>query len=121
MRKLAVGTKTVLTGELTSILAYGSPNFGENPETDRKEPYLALAGFGTFVLVESNGSTSEPIVRVQLVFDDKHAAAKQKANELVSKAPVKVSGTIWGASTGHHHEAAILIVDDVQPIELHPK
>jgi predicted membrane GTPase involved in stress response len=96
------------------MFAYGSPNFGENPETDRKEPYMMLTGFPAVVLVEADGTVSDPIAHVQLVFDDKHDVAKQKAAELLRKGLAQISGTIFAASTGHHHEPAILIVDDVK-------
>jgi hypothetical protein len=43
--------------------AFGSPNFGENPETDRKEAYLLLNAFRSVVIVEADGSMSEPLTR----------------------------------------------------------
>lgn len=117
-QKFRSGEKVVLAGDLKRISAYGPPNFGETPETDKKETYIVLTGFSSFTIVEAAGDNSNPISRTQLIFEEKNRSAKGKADVLMERAQVEVSGVIFSASTGHHHEPAILIVDDLRAIEV---
>jgi hypothetical protein len=101
-----------LSGRLARVQAFGPPGFGENPKIDAREPYWRLvlrrracvAG-GADPITEA----AEPSVgRVQLVWPSKAPAS------LRSGAPLAVTGRLFHAHTGHHHETLLLTVDSAR-------
>lgn len=106
------GSAVTVVGELRLKTAYGRPSYGEHPESDEIETYFAIEGISPPLLIRNHGKVSAPISSVQLVFMD-NSAAHKRAEDLWGASKVKVSGVLWTATTGHHHEAALIIVKDV--------
>ena len=108
------GQSITLIGRLELQTAYGPPNFGENPETDRKETYIALVGFLPIDLTDENGVALTSAVRAQLITSSGDIRSSGSLMKLIGKDPVRIVGTIFPAVTGHHHERIILIVESME-------
>ncbi len=103
-QKVNANEKVTLTGILTNKLFYGAPNFGENPETDAKEPSYILKLDKSILLKDKdfNGNDWIKITEIH-VFD---------ANRKIDLKPyntkkVSIECTLAAAHTGHHHAPAI--------------
>jgi hypothetical protein len=109
------GETATVVGKLESATAYGPPNFGENPETDKKEPYIALALLSPIDVRDTDGTVLANIQRAQLIVpSEQHDALTRKLKQLVGSGAVKVIGQVFPATTGHHHEPVVLIVESVE-------
>lgn len=104
-----------LTGLLVTEMAYGPLNYGENPETDKKEyfPVLKLSNPISIKAEpkdELNGEPLRGIREIQLVIhvqDDFNLKNRK----------IEVTGKLFHSITGHHHKKVLLDVDKIGTVE----
>ena len=108
------GEKATLAGDLQAATAYGPPNFGENPETDKKESYIVLAHFSPIDVRDTDGTVLPNIVRAQLIVPIEQEVLARKVKQLVGAGAVRITGKVFPATTGHHHEPIVLIVESAE-------
>jgi hypothetical protein len=115
-RCLAYGPAIVsIRGRLARHTFYGAPGFGEDPRHDAKEVgfYLELP---TPICTVSGGDqidrARDDIRRVQLVLD---AAGYARLRRFLGQR-VTLRGTLFGASTAHHHTPILL--DVLKPVRV---
>ena len=99
-------TSVTLQGTLESAWAYGPPNYGENPTTDKKEVFYLLKLEGPInVRGKPNDSlnprTNENISEIQVIPGDLNL--KRFENKKVS-----VMGALFASITGHHHTKVLI-------------
>lgn len=107
---------SVISGVLIIENYFGSPGYGDNPETDEREySYILMLEKPIDVISNTekreegdSDSTTSNISEIQLAStkDIKLSNYKNKA--------IRLTGTFFGANTGHHHTKVLL---DVQKIE----
>ena len=109
------GGSSVLTGTITKEMFYGPPGFGENPKTDKQEPSFLLVLEKPIKVIASNEQlnegteeTRENVDKMQLIWPDGIDMQKYLGKK------VKLTGSLFGAHTGHHHTAVLM---DMQTIE----
>ena len=92
-----------LTGTVRRVMAYGPPNYGENPATDAKEPYLALV-LPTPICVEAAGdSPAETELRqLQIVF------TRLRPDRSLVGHRVRITGTLFHQTTAHHQTPVLI-------------
>jgi hypothetical protein len=105
-----------IRGSVSLMPAYGPPGFGEDPEHDAREDYLALTfnppactKVGLNSLMEN---VAEADIRaIQLVFrnGEEFQQAKQWIGETIA-----VTGSLYHGFTGHHHTAVLLKVSEIR-------
>lgn len=106
-----------LKGTLSVKTYYGPPNYGENPDTDAKEP-LPILILSKPVNVRGNPNPKagfdrrsvKDVREIELVLTMPH-------KEFIGKT-VLVKGTLFHAFTGHHHTDVLM---DVRSIKLDPE
>lgn len=109
------GDKAAVVGKLEVAMAYGPPNFGENPDTDKKESYVALVLRSSIDVSDTDGTVLESVKRAQLIVpSEQHEALTRKLKQLVGGGTVKVVGQVFPATTGHHHEPIVIVVESVE-------
>jgi hypothetical protein len=104
-------------GTLSVKTYYGPPNYGENPDTDAKEP-LPILILSKPVNVRGNPNPKagfdrrsvEDLREIQLVLTMPH-------KDFIGKT-VLVKGTLFHAFTAHHHTDVLM---DVRSIKLDPE
>jgi hypothetical protein len=104
-----------LTGTLARHTFSGAPGFGEDPAHDEKELgfYLDLtAPVCTVAGTDDVDRPLESVRRVQLVLD---SAGYARLRPFLGKR-VTLRGTLFGASTGHHH--APILLDVFKPVHV---
>jgi hypothetical protein len=105
-----------LRGRLTTIMKYGPPNYGENPESDSVE-YPIILMLPRPVRVqgdrgsELNSETFTNITQVQLVIDDRVVPGYSRYFER----DVVVTGTLFRSHTAHHHTDVLMTVETLAP------
>lgn len=102
-----------LYGYLSTVEYFGQPNFGENPETDRRieVPVLILdepINICGVVDAELNTESFVGVREIQLIF----SPGQSKHKYFLSKV-VKVSGTLSQAVSGHHFTEVVMTVNDI--------
>jgi len=108
------GEKVTLVGDLQTGFAYGPPNFGENPETDKKETYIVLTHFSLIDVKDTDGKMLADVTRAQLIVPIEQDALARKVKQLVGAGTAKITGKVFPATTGHHHEPVVLIVESAE-------
>ena len=106
---------TRITGTLARHMFYGAPGFGEDPKHDEQETgfYLDLpAPVCTLAGRDEYDRPLERVRRVQLVLN---SAGYARLRPYLGKR-VTLRGTLFGASTGHHH--APILLDVAKPVEV---
>ena len=111
-----------LKGELLSKSAYGPPNYGENPRTDKKVKYYVLK-LETPINVkgdpksEVNTDTYENISEIQMVLIE-GITAKEDMKSMEDKVNKKVTvqGMLFQAITGHHYTKVLIKVRHIELI-----
>ncbi len=108
------GTVT-LTGLLVTEMAYGPPNYGENPETDKKEyfPVLKLSNPINIKAESKNELNEEPlrgIKEIQLII---HV----RGDFNLKNRKIEVTGKLSHSITGHHHKKVLMDVDKIESAE----
>lgn len=112
---------SVISGKLSTEIFYGAPGFGENPATDQKEEQYVLLlekpinVNGTNVSVEDSEDestrTRKAVSKIQLLYDkDSIDMGKYLGSA------VKLTGTFFGAHTGHHHTDVVLNVQKLEEL-----
>jgi hypothetical protein len=109
-----VVSKVALSGEISHTWAYGPPNFGENPESDTKEQYWLLSLDHPIKMKDEDGSIVD-VTKIQLIVS-KMPTGSGNLKSLNSK-HIQAFGDIFLASTGHHHEKAVLILSSITEIK----
>jgi len=109
-----------IKGRVSFMPAFGPPGFGEDPDHDAREDYLALA-FNPHACIKasSNPSTDNiaeaDIEAIQLTFRD--GEAFQQAKQWIGKT-IAVTGSLYHGFTGHHHTAVLLKVKEIgEPVK----
>jgi hypothetical protein len=112
------GPDTVrIAGTLSRHMYYGAPGYGEDPKHDEKErgfyldlttPLCTVQGADAIEVAQTN------VRRIQLVLDRRGYDALRP---FLGK-QVRLRGTLFGASTGHHHTPVLL--DVIQPAHIEP-
>jgi len=124
------GDTISLAGDLENVPAYGPPVFGETPEHDWREDYIALVGFSPIEGRWRDGTLEEKTTtRAQLTFawgDSGHTNNAKKLQALIlsalsKKQKVKITGEVTIAINGHHHEPILIEVHSVEIAESTPK
>ncbi|MEO5946324.1 MAG: DUF4431 domain-containing protein [Chitinophagaceae bacterium] len=110
---------SVITGTISKEVFYGAPGFGENPATDQKEEqYLMLLDKpvnvnGLNVSEEDSEDestrTRKGVTKIQLLYDKDSIDMGMYLGSTV-----QLTGTFFGAHTGHHHTEVVM---DVQKVE----
>ena len=108
------GERVTLAGDLQTAFAYGAPNYGENPETDQKETYIVLTHFSPIDVRDTDGAVVPSVSRAQLIVPIEQDTLKRKVKQLVGAGAVIITGKVFPATTGHHHEPIVLIVESVE-------
>lgn len=104
-----------LTGLLVTERAYGPPNYGENPETDKKE-YFPVFKLSDPISIkaeskdELNGEPLRGIKEIQLVIQAQDGFDLKNRN-------VEVKGKLFHSITGHHHKKVLLDVEKIRAIK----
>jgi hypothetical protein len=104
-----------ITGTLARHTFYGAPGFGDDPAHDEKEPGFYLDLTVPICTVAGRDDVDRPLEsvrRVQLVLD---SAGYARLRPFLGKR-VTLSGTLFGASTGHHH--APILLDVFTPVHV---
>ena len=101
-----------LTGVVVSKTYYGPPNYGESPKTDSKETQYVLILDSPVDIVgdRSDQTTERGVKRVTLVVND----FKAHHVETLLGSRVEVQGTLFHASTGHHHTKVLINVASIK-------
>ena len=102
-----------VSGTLARHIYYGAPGFGEDPKHDQKEVgfYLDLATPVCMAPGRDDADVARSgIRRIQLVLDEDGYA---RLRPLLGKR-LTLRGTLFGATTGHHHTPVLLSV--VRPV-----
>ena len=111
-------TISMITGSITTEVFYGSPGFGENPKTDEKEKRYLLVlekpvNFNGLNVSEEDAEdesrrTRKNVSKIQLLYEDSIDMGRHLGST------VRLTGTFFGAHTGHHHTEVLM---DVQKVE----
>ena len=112
------GPDTVrIAGTLSRRMYYGVPGYGEDPKHDEQESgfYLDLtAPFCTVQGADATEVAQTNVRRIQLVLDRRSYDALRP---FLGK-QVRLRGTLFGATTGHHHTPVLL--DVLQSAHIEP-
>jgi|SRR5580704_17561300 hypothetical protein len=107
-------TRVVLSGTISTKLAYGPPGYGEDPAHDARERYLNLT-LDNPICVDSGVSPNDDSERnersLQMVFFDDHSFQSKWMGQHVA-----VTGTLFHAISGHHHTKVLIIVNETHII-----
>ena len=103
-----------LKGRLTTVVKFGPPNYGENPETDKKleVPILQLSepiNVRGDAHSPVNTRSFENVTEVQLIF----LRAADDYRRFVSKIVI-VSGSLSQAVSGHHFTGVVMTVKAIR-------
>ena len=110
---LAYEPQTVtLTGSVQRVMAYGPPNFGENPRTDAKEPYLALT-LPTPVCVQGDPAQDDPEADVRVL---QIAFVSIPFDRTIAGSKVRITGTLMHQMTGHHHTRVLILPTRIEKL-----
>lgn len=110
---------SVIIGKIANEEFYGAPGFGENPATDQKETqYLLLLEKpvnvnGVNVSEDDSDDestrTRKAVSKIQLLYDKNIIDMGRYLGNTV-----RLTGTFFGAHTGHHHTEVVM---DVQKVD----
>jgi hypothetical protein len=109
-----------IEGRVSLMPAYGPPGFGEDPDHDAREDYLALAFNPPACIKASLNPSTDNIAEagieaMQLTFHNSEAF--QQAKQWIGKT-IAVTGSLYHGFTGHHHTAVLLKVREVgEPVK----
>jgi hypothetical protein len=108
-------TVVTINGVVSLAQAYGSPNFGEDPAHDTKEPFDKLT-VERPICVDQGTDDLEPAVRTvgefQLVFGLGPASPQSFPPDLIGR-PVRITGKLFHSITGHHHTDVLIDVTSI--------
>ena len=112
-----------LNGKLMEATAFGSPNYGETPKTDKTEKYYYIILDAPINIkgdkkMKSPNSTEteQNVAEVQLVINwmhEKDIIGSGNFKKMMHK-KVIVSGTLFHSSTGHHHKKVLIAVTKLE-------
>lgn len=98
---------STLSGTLTSRIYWGPPGYGEDTTVDEKEQaYILVLSKGIDMkapkkdLSDGYNAAIHNVMKVQIV-------PQNLIDEYLNK-PVTVTGTLFGAQTGHHHSDVLM-------------
>ena len=104
-----------ISGKISRETFFGAPGYGENPETDAKEErYLLVPDQPINVIGEPDPEDDSKeskynVSKIQLIYDEKTIDI---GKYLGSK--VELTGTFFGAHTGHHHTPVLMDVTNLK-------
>lgn len=106
-----------LQGSIALKPAYGPPGFGEDPEHDAREDYLAFILETPVCTAASPKPDTDDVAEadiraMQLVFPGSEAF--RNAKRWIGK-KISVTGGLYHGFTGHHHTTVLLTVKDIGP------
>jgi hypothetical protein len=104
-QKIEEDFKINVYGNISLKEFYGSPNYGENPETDNIETYYVLKLIEPIIISEY--LELEKGEEIQLILNNN---IKRNFNTNLN---YNINGMAFFAQTGHHHTKIILVVDDI--------
>lgn len=107
---------SVLIGTLKTELNYGPPNYGENPETDEKHNTFIFFPIEPINIIQQKTTSAEIGFNVTKDSVIKFQLAPMENIELhpfINK-KIKVTGTFYGAHTGHHYTDVLLAVTSAE-------
>lgn len=103
------GCTVTVSGKITKEMRYGPSNYGESPETDKKEHFyflnLSKPIDATKYLTEKLDSSYKHITKMQLISYDNFAGFDSLPNK-----DVCLKGTLFLSHTGHHHTPVLMEV-----------
>ncbi len=98
--------KISLQGKIILRDFYGHPNYGEDPQRDKKESYYCL------LLDEPQNILYENSIiqtkELQLIFESHIETTHFSSNSLY-----KVTGYLFLAMTGHHHTPVLMKIENI--------
>ena len=112
-------TVSVIVGVIKAETFFGPPGYGENPKTDSKE-HVYVLNLDKSINVISNtkdaeedefNSTKYDIQKIQLNPSEGIKLSKYKNKK------VRLSGTFFGAHTGHHFTEVLLDVEKIDEVQ----
>jgi len=109
---------SVISGEIKIESFFGPPGYGENPQTDsREDSYILNIDNSINVISETKeieegdpNTTKFNIVKIQL-----SSTSGIDFSNYINK-PVRLTGTFFGAHSGHHNTAVLLDVSKVEKL-----
>lgn len=106
--------ESTITGTLSTQEFFGPPGYGETPETDTRETAYILTLDETINVLskEKNSSFNYSRYGVKKV----QVTTELNLDKLVNK-KVKLTGTFFGAHTGHHHTDVLLWVEKAEEVQ----
>ncbi len=119
--EIASGDTVSLLGTIAVGSAFGPPNFGETPEQDRKETYFVLSTSRPIRMKDSDGTQLPDTAKVQLILPSKSSEVQAKIKQHLGGVSVKVTGKAYPATTGHHHESVILVLETLDVTNARPE
>ncbi len=111
----AYDKSVVISGKISKETFYGAPGFGENPKTDAKEErYLLVPDKPINVIgpVQPDDDSKESkynVSKIQLLYDENTIDMGRYLGSAV-----QLTGTLFGAHTGHHHTPVLMDVTQVK-------
>jgi hypothetical protein len=101
----------MLIGTVQRALAYGPPGYGETPDHDAKEIFYSLQ-LATPICVlggDEDDQPAEPSIRqLQIAF------IKMPFDRTLPGHRVRIAGTLFHATTGHHHTKVLISPDRIE-------
>jgi hypothetical protein len=101
----------VLTGTVQRVVAYGPPNYGGTPARDAKEIFYSLQLTAPICVAggDDEDEPAEPAIRqAQIAF------IKLPFDRTLPGHRVTITGTLFHASTGHHHTKVLISPDRIE-------
>jgi hypothetical protein len=105
-----------IQGQLTSRTFFGPPNYGEDPENDRKEKaYIIKLKEPVNVISKSNKIEEGDFDITRFNIREVQIVSNNDLTDLINK-DVNASGTFFGAHTGHHRTEVLLEISQIEKI-----
>jgi len=98
---------STLTGTLTTQLFWGPPGYGEDTIADERELECILVLDKAIHIQKPDSDISGGYDGLVNAIDTIQVVHQQKVNNYFHK-KVKVTGTLFGAQTGHHHTEILI-------------
>jgi hypothetical protein len=103
--------KIEIKGKIIIKTFYGPPNYGENPETDKKEEYYFLILNEPIEIISD--SYVGPIYELQIVFRNyNHMQLITLDNQ-----DYIIKGQLFPQQSGHHHSDIYVYTDEILMVE----
>ncbi len=108
-------TESVIKGKISTEVFYGAPGFGDNPKTDTKEEQFLLVLDTPINVIgpdnppDDSKETRKKVSRIQLLYNkDSIDMGRYLGSNVL------LTGTFFGAHTGHHHTEVLMDVTKIE-------